>query len=307
MRLRTLSTIIQQIKIASWAAKAARKRSTQSATPAGRDAREFDEPRSFCGCPQIRILGLAFSDCARSQSWPSWALAAFRSRAESASNLYKHGQAAEAREDYDAAFDNYQKADAKAPKDLRYRTALVRVRVSASGLHMTKGRKLLAGGRRAGRAGRVPPCRGDRSRQRGRAAGDCPGSQARKDQAPAGRAQSPRRCAGKQQEIDSMGSPVMLQAGLQRAAHAAHGRGRQGRLPGRRQGRRHQCALRSRLQLQAHPGGPDQRFAARCAAHRRAPCPTPSGARSPPTPSLSPRTPAPSAPSSMSRRCRPST
>jgi len=65
-------------------------------------------------------------------------------RAQSASSYFKRGESAEAREDYDAAYDNYQKAYAKAPKDLSYRTALYRVRVSASGLHLTNGRKLLA-------------------------------------------------------------------------------------------------------------------------------------------------------------------
>ena len=73
-------------------------------------------------------------------------LSGVRLQAESASSDFKHGQAAEAREDYDAAFDSYQKAYAKDPKDLHYRTALYRVRVSASALHMTKGRKLFQAG-----------------------------------------------------------------------------------------------------------------------------------------------------------------
>ncbi len=63
-------------------------------------------------------------------------------RAESAASFFKHGQTAEAREDYDAAFDNYQKAYTKAPKNLEYRSALYRIRVTASAAHMTKGRKL---------------------------------------------------------------------------------------------------------------------------------------------------------------------
>ena len=37
------------------------------------------------------------------------------------------------REDYDAAFTNFQQAAAKAPQDLRYRESLYRVRISASG------------------------------------------------------------------------------------------------------------------------------------------------------------------------------
>jgi len=73
--------------------------------------------------------------------------------AQSASFLFKRGQAAEAREDYDAAFDLYQKANAKDPKDLSYRTALYRVRVSASSMHLTKGRKLLQAGDEQGALG----------------------------------------------------------------------------------------------------------------------------------------------------------
>lgn len=63
-------------------------------------------------------------------------------RTESAAGYYKQAQNAEAREDYDAAFDNYQKAYAKAPKNLEYRASLYRMRVTASAAHVTKGRKL---------------------------------------------------------------------------------------------------------------------------------------------------------------------
>lgn len=73
-------------------------------------------------------------------------LSSIQLHAESAASLFKHGQAAEAREDYDAALDDYQKALAKAPKDLTYRTALYRIRTSASAAHLSKGRKLLLGG-----------------------------------------------------------------------------------------------------------------------------------------------------------------
>jgi general secretion pathway protein D len=66
--------------------------------------------------------------------------------AETAGSDFKRGESAEAREEYDAAVDFYQKACAKAPKDISYRTALYRVRVSASGAHMAKGRKLLQAG-----------------------------------------------------------------------------------------------------------------------------------------------------------------
>jgi general secretion pathway protein D len=67
-------------------------------------------------------------------------------RAQSANTLFKRGVSAEAREDYDAAFDNYQKAYKKSPKDLSYRAALYRVRITASATHVTKGKKLLDAG-----------------------------------------------------------------------------------------------------------------------------------------------------------------
>jgi general secretion pathway protein D len=71
-------------------------------------------------------------------------------RAQSANTYFKRGQTAEAKEDYDAAFDNYQKAYAKAPKDLQFRAALYRVRITASATHVTKGQKLLAAGNEQG-------------------------------------------------------------------------------------------------------------------------------------------------------------
>jgi general secretion pathway protein D len=73
-------------------------------------------------------------------------LPSVRLHAESANSDYRQGQNAEAREDYDAAFDDYQKALKKNPKDARFKIALARVRVTASAVHLTKGRKLLAAG-----------------------------------------------------------------------------------------------------------------------------------------------------------------
>ncbi len=66
--------------------------------------------------------------------------------AESANSDFKVGQNAEAREDYDAAFDAYQNALSKNPKDPRFKIALARVRVTASAAHISKGRKLLDAG-----------------------------------------------------------------------------------------------------------------------------------------------------------------
>ena len=91
------------------------------------------------------LSGLRFSP-----SWPFLACPALRSTRSRPTPCFKRGQTAEAREDYDAAYDNYQKALAKAPKDLPYRTALYRVRISASAMHVTKGRKLLQAGNEQG-------------------------------------------------------------------------------------------------------------------------------------------------------------
>ena len=71
---------------------------------------------------------------------------AVRLYAESANSDFKQGQAAEAREDYDAAFELYQKAYNRDPKDARFKIALARIRTTASAMHVTKGRKLLQAG-----------------------------------------------------------------------------------------------------------------------------------------------------------------
>ena len=129
--------------------------------------------------------------------------------AESAGSLFKRGEAAEAHEDYDGAFDFYQKALAKAPNDLSYRTALYRVRVSASSMHMSKGRKLLDGGDEQGalveflHAAEIDP--GNESAQQEIA-------RVRKlhgDLTPQGETSSSEG-PGDRAQIDSVGSPVML-------------------------------------------------------------------------------------------------
>ncbi len=68
---------------------------------------------------------------------------------DSARKLYSIGQSAEAHEDYEAAFEAYSKAYAKAPTDLRMREAFYRSRQAAGVSHVTQGRKLLAAGNEA--------------------------------------------------------------------------------------------------------------------------------------------------------------
>lgn len=128
--------------------------------------------------------------------------------AESANKLFKQGENAEAREDYDAAYDNYQKAYAKAPNDLRFRTAYYRVRISAASVHMNKGRKLLRAGDEQGalaeflRAAEVDP--GNETAQQ-----EISKMRVRHGEAPTRETSLPQ-APGKQAEIDSMGGPVSL-------------------------------------------------------------------------------------------------
>jgi len=76
----------------------------------------------------------------------SLALPGVRLHAESANSDFKHGQAAESRADYDTAFDLYQKAYNKDPRDARFKIALARIRTTASSMHVSKGRKLYEAG-----------------------------------------------------------------------------------------------------------------------------------------------------------------
>ncbi len=62
--------------------------------------------------------------------------------AQSASTWNKRGQDAEAREDYDAAFEAYRQAHNKKPGDLRYKTHIEGVRTRAAAVHVDRGRTL---------------------------------------------------------------------------------------------------------------------------------------------------------------------
>ena len=65
---------------------------------------------------------------------------------DSARSLYKQGQTAEARQDYDAAFDAYRKAMLDDPGDLRYKASCERIRPLASEVHVKRGNDLKQNG-----------------------------------------------------------------------------------------------------------------------------------------------------------------
>jgi general secretion pathway protein D len=132
-----------------------------------------------------------------------------RLHAQSANSLYKSGQAAEAREDYDTAYDFYQKAYTKNPRDITYRAALMRIRTSAAGMHMTNGRNLLVAGNEPGalaqflHAAALDP------------SNEAATQEIRKLQAKNPSVATPPEAAipqaeGEQQEVESMGAPINL-------------------------------------------------------------------------------------------------
>ena len=129
--------------------------------------------------------------------------------AESANSFFKRGQAAEAREDYDAAYDNYQKAYAKAPKDLQFRSSVYRVRITASSVHVTKGYKLMSAGNEQGalaeflHAAEIDPS--NEAAQQAIAA-----VREKQGEAPLASENGMAQAEGTQQDLESMGAPVEL-------------------------------------------------------------------------------------------------
>jgi general secretion pathway protein D len=73
-------------------------------------------------------------------------LGSVQAHAQSAAKWDKRGQAAEAREDYDAAYEDYRQAVAKKPDDLRFKTHLGHMRYLASVSHVDRGRVLKQSG-----------------------------------------------------------------------------------------------------------------------------------------------------------------
>src|SRR5438105_1228025 len=62
--------------------------------------------------------------------------------ADKAKSLYEHGKDAEARQNYEKAFDYYKQAYDLKPKDLRYRSAFERLRFLAAASHVHRGQLL---------------------------------------------------------------------------------------------------------------------------------------------------------------------
>ena len=128
--------------------------------------------------------------------------------AQSANTYYKRGQSAEAREDYDGAFQNFQKAYSMMPKNEVYRTAFYRVRFTDAAMHVTNGRKLEASGDEQGalvellRAAEIDPSNEAAQQEIAKI-------RARHADQPLPQASSPMSAAT-QAAIDSIGAPPQL-------------------------------------------------------------------------------------------------
>jgi general secretion pathway protein D len=67
--------------------------------------------------------------------------AATQAHAQSAGAWDKRGASAEARDDFDAAFEAYRQAHLKSPKDMRYKTHYERMRFQSANQHVDRGRR----------------------------------------------------------------------------------------------------------------------------------------------------------------------
>ena len=91
---------------------------------------------TFYGVTTALLLASVFASC--------------EAKAQSAGTWNSRGQKAEAREDYDAAFEAFRQAHLKKPDDLRYRTRYERLRFQAANQHLDRGRVLRQSGDMAG-------------------------------------------------------------------------------------------------------------------------------------------------------------
>jgi general secretion pathway protein D len=148
------------------------------------------------------------------------ALASVPAHAQSANSWDKTGAKAESREDFDAAFEAYRQAHLKKPKDLRYKTHYERMRFQAANQHVDRGRVLRQSGDSGGainefaRALQIDP--GNQAAAQELQNTDKPTPGAPPGQAgvvigPGSVEQTPHQ-ADVQREIETMGSPVTLQA-----------------------------------------------------------------------------------------------
>ena len=98
---------------------------------------DFQRPRHRCGWVAFAAAFLLI-------------LPAVSASAQSAGGWNKRGVKAEAREDFDAAYEAFRQAHEKSPSDLRYKTRFERTRFEAANMHVDRGRVLRQSGDKQG-------------------------------------------------------------------------------------------------------------------------------------------------------------
>ncbi len=66
---------------------------------------------------------------------------------DSAKKLFKKGQEAEQREDFQAAYEFYHRAWLRSPSDVRYKASYERIKPEAAFVHLKQGRQAAGVGR----------------------------------------------------------------------------------------------------------------------------------------------------------------
>ncbi|WP_263377719.1 cohesin domain-containing protein [Granulicella paludicola] len=111
------------------------------------------EPKSF-GQQNLRVAGRFLARNLASVTLASLLLGGVvvtaSAHAQSAGSWNTKAHNAEAREDYDAAYEAYRQAHLKKPNDLRYKTGYERARFEAANMHVDRGRVLRQSGDLAG-------------------------------------------------------------------------------------------------------------------------------------------------------------
>lgn len=144
---------------------------------------------------------------------------AMPAHAQSAGAWNKRGEQAEAREDFDAAFEAYRQAHLKSPNDMRYNTHYERMRFQAANQHVDRGRVLRQSGDSSGainefaRALQIDPGNQAAAQELQTTDKPPPGTVSTGGTEPGapGVPAPGSHQAEMQREINSLGSPVVLQ------------------------------------------------------------------------------------------------
>lgn len=111
-----------------------------------KDANESRMSRGYLSISKSTPLAVRALSLVLLFSCISLSIGALPAHAQSASTWNKRGVDAEARDDFDAAYEAYHQAHMQKPKDLRYKAHFERLRFQAAAAHVDRGRVLKQSG-----------------------------------------------------------------------------------------------------------------------------------------------------------------